>query len=445
MTMTTNFQKRRSPALRRLVARIITITGVLLLLPGAVFCGEQPLTLQVAYESALQNNENIQMSRETVNQAELNVDTATSNLYPQLTATGSHVREKELYPTHSPTEYELLTIEANQHIYQLGKVWTGREMAKNHLQGSRLSHERSTRQILFQVSAAYYNVLLGRRSVEIAESALERANKQLERASAQFEVGVLTRNTVLRAEVQVAQAVEQLERARNQYLVAKENLALEMGIRQAPETIEEPENRLFPAKSLEELIETAMQNRRDLKKSRIDTKQADKKVDWEKADFFPKIFLHGEYQRTTEDDLFYDNDENWSASLNLSYPLFTGGKNRAELGEAKSAVRQAKWSHRRMENEIRNEVRRVYLDLQTQRKVLAQNRAQVKAAQRNYQQVTAQFEEGLATAVDQVDAFTALNEAENRLANAHYTHQLNLIKLKLATGTFHKDLILPER
>ena len=76
--------------------------------------------------------------------------------------------------------------------------------------------------------------------------------------------------------------------------------------------------------------------------------------------------------------------------------------------------------------------------------MLAQNRAQVKAAERNYQQVTAQFEEGLATAVDQVDAFTALNQAENQLANAHYTYQLNLIKLKLATGTFHKDAVLPE-
>ncbi|MDY6905976.1 MAG: TolC family protein [Thermodesulfobacteriota bacterium] len=417
----------------------LLIAGTLCFSAATAFCqtpsSEPSLTLQAAYETALKNNENIQMSWENVNQAEQNVDAATAYLYPQVSATGSHIREKELY-ARQPTEYEMLTLEADQHLYQLGKVWTARQIAKNHLKGSRLSHERTTREILFQVSAAYYNVLLGRRSVDIAESALKRAEKQMERAQAQFEVGVLTKNNVLRAEVQVAQAVEQLERARNQYLVARENLALEMGVFQLPATIAEPENLVFPGQSLQALIETAIANRRDLKKAGIDVEQADKQVDWEKADFFPKIFLHGEYQRTTEDDIFYDNDDNWSASVNLTYPLFTGGRNRAEVAEARSAARQAAIHRKRMENEVRNEVRRVYLDLQTQRKVLAQNRAQVRAAERNYQQVTAQFEEGLATSVDQVDAFTALNEAESRLANAHYAYQLNLIKLQLVTGVF---------
>ena len=46
--------------------------------------------------------------------------------------------------------------------------------------------------------------------------------------------------------------------------------------------------------------------------------------------------------------------------------------------------------------------------------------------------------------MDQVDAFTALNEAENRLAQAYYTYQLDLIRLELATGTFQEDLLKKE-
>jgi outer membrane protein len=378
------------------------------------------------------------VAREGLQQAEKEVDVATSYLYPQITATGSHVQQKELSSSLStPEEYELLTLSVDQHVYQLGKVWAGRRMAQYHLQGSRLSYERTIREILFQVATAYYNVLLGRRAIGIAESALARATKQLERAQAQFEVGVLTQTNVLRAEVQVAQANEQLERAENQYRVAKEVLALEIGIEEIAGQIAEPSPGIFPRESLAVLINTALEERNDLKTMEINIQTAQERVQWERADFFPKVFLHGEFQRTSDEDLFYDNDDNWSASVNLSYPLFTGGRNRADLSGAKSELRQAEALLARFRKAIRTEVRRVYLDLQTQRKVLEQNRVQVRSAKKNYEQVTAQFEEGLATSVDQVDAFTALNQAENLLANAHYSYQLDLIKLKLATGTLH--------
>lgn len=434
--------------------KIITGRKKIGCLPGLLFCflfllpvagfseNNSQLTLEAACQTALDKNENIQISREDVKQTKREVAVATSNLFPQINATASHIRKKELFSSDivpelsTPTDYELQQVELDQHIYQLGKVWSGRKMAKYHLQKSRHSHKRTTREVLFQVCTAYYNVLLGRRSIEIAESSLARAKKQLERARAQFEVGVLTKNNVLRAEVQVAQAREQLERAKNQYQIARENLALEMGLDSPPRKLREPLPAVFPEKSLDALIQTALANRRDLRAAEESTLAAEERVEWERADFFPRISFHGEWQHTNEEAVFSGHDRNWQASLNLSYPLFTGGKNRAEYVKAKSALHQAKISRQRLKKSIRTEVRSIYWDLQTLRKVLEQKRAQVNSAKRNYKQVAAQFEEGLANSVDQVDAFAALNQAQNQLASAHYNYQLNLIKLKLATGTF---------
>jgi len=83
----------------------------------------------------------------------------------------------------------------------------------------------------------------------------------------------------------------------------------------------------------------------------------------------------------------------------------------------------------------------VYLDIKTQEKVLASLRDQVQSAQANYEQILAQFEEGLVSSVDVVDAQTALNEAELRLARAYYTYQLDQLRLRLATGTFVHDRV----
>ncbi|MFP3979915.1 MAG: TolC family protein [Desulfobacterales bacterium] len=428
----------------------------LLLSTAAAAENSGEISLEEAYRIALEENEQVRVSRQDLRKAETDITSATSNLYPQISARGAYTREKEfdsssgtgtgagagagsLFDT--PREYGTLTLRLDQHVYQWGKVWSSRQIAEHYFKGSRFRHLRQVQEVLYQVSTRYYEVLLGRRSIEIAENALKRARQQLDRAEAQYEVGVLTQTDVLRAEVQAAQSREALERAKNQYDIAKERLALEMGIESVPGTLEEPGERSFSQARMPELYDTALENRQDFSQAEKQLLAAEERINFEQADFFPNISLTGEYTRTDEEALFYGEPDDWKASVVVSYPLFTGWKTSAEVDRAKSEKSQAEYSLARLRKQIRNEVRSVYLDIQTQQKVIDQLEQQVQSARRNYKQVTAQFEEGLVTAVDQVDAFTALNEAENRLAQAYYTYQLDLLRLKLATGTFQSDLL----
>jgi outer membrane protein len=242
----------------------------------------------------------------------------------------------------------------------------------------------------------------------------------------------------------VAQSREQLERARNHYDISLERLALEMGVESVPGPIEEPSERTFNPLEISQLYDIAINNRPDFDEATKVLSAADERVEFEKADYFPNLSLTGQYILTDEDELFYGDSYDWQASLVLSYPLFTGWKTSAEVDRALSEKSQARYTLDRLRKQIRNEVRSVYLDIQTQQKVIDQLEQQVKSARRNYEQVSAQFDQGLLTAVDQVDAFTALNEAENRLAQAYYTYQLDLIRLDLATGIFQSDLLEKE-
>ncbi|MFW6284294.1 MAG: TolC family protein [Desulfosalsimonas sp.] len=413
------------------------------------------LTLEQAFETALKKNEQVGISRQDLVNARTDVTSATSNLYPQLSLRGAHNREKDRDPAAgsagggvsaltTPDHYNTLTLQLDQHIYQWGKVWSARKIAEHYYDGSRYRHLRQVQEILYQVSVQYYEVLLGRRAIEIAENALERAVQQMDRAEAQFQVGILTQTDVLRAEVQVAQSREQLERARNQYDIAIERLALEMGVESIAGPVREPDERTFESAPISELFSTALANRPDFDQAARKLQAADEQVDYEKADYFPNLSLNAQYVRTDEKSLFYGEHDDWNASLVVSYPLFTGWQTTAEVDRARSEKSQAQYSLSRLRKEIRNEVRSVYLDIKTQQKVIDQLKQQVRSATRNYEQVSAQFEEGLVTAVDQVDAFTALNEAENRLAQAYYTYQLDLIRLDLATGTFQSDLLEKE-
>jgi len=414
------------------------------------------LNLEQAYLRALSRNQDIAASREDMVQARKEVTEATSGLYPQLSAHGEYTRQKELQEASSrefmgqtiystpgtPTEYGTASLQLDQHLFQGGKKWYGRRAALENLEGTRDEHFRNVQRILFRVASSYYEVLLGRRSIQIAESALERAETQLERARGRREVGVATESDVLRAEVQVSQTEEQLERARNQHDVARERLALEMGVDEIPQRIEHPgERQLSVNATMQGLYSRALANRKDLEglDNRIEAARAS--TSKEKADYFPQLSAHGSYTRTDEPQRFNDNRENWSASVRLTYPLFTGGREQAQVEKARSELIQARARRSRLEREIREQVRSVYLDLQTQGSVIRQLEKQVESAERNYKQVTAQFEEGAASSVDQVDAFTALNEAKNRLAQARYTYQLDMVRLDLVTGILEQQLI----
>ena len=443
---------RKSGNIRFMIPAALVFSLLLSMSAAAENSGE--ISLEKAYRIALEENEQVRISRQDLRKAEADITSATSNLYPQISARGAYTREKEfdfsdaagragsLFDT--PEQYGTLTLRLDQHVYQWGKVWSSRQIAEHYFKGTRFGHLRRVQEVLYQVSTRYYEVLLGRRSIEIAENALKRAQQQLDRARAQYEVGVLTQTDVLRAEVQAAQSREQLERAKNQYDIARERLALEMGIESVPGTLEEPGERSFARARMPDLYDTALENRQDFKQAQKQLLARKERVNFEQADYFPNISLTGEYTRTDEESLFYGEPDDWQASVVVSYPLFTGWKTSAEVDRAKSEKLQAEYTLARLRKQIRNEVRSVYLDIQTQQKVIDQLEQQVQSARRNYEQVTAQFEEGLVTAVDQVDAFTALNEAENRLAQAYYTYQLDLLRLRLATGTFQSDLLKKE-
>jgi outer membrane protein len=400
---------------------------------------------------ALENNNQVRSSREQVNQARQDVRIATSPLLPQVNAEGRYIKEKETDSSASgqgaifgdffgsqPDEYGQLTLSASQHLYQGGKRWSQRQASQLSLQGERKRHFRQLQSILFNVATRYYEVLLANQNIVIAENQITRTKRQLERAQQRLEVGLVNKTAVLRAEVQVARAREQLERAKNQRAVAMENLRLEMGVDEIPNTLKEiPEEKLEEI-SREEFRQRGLDNRRDLQQLAKGRQAAGQRLESEQGDFWPELSLQGTYNRADEAIYTGSERDDWRVSLVASYDLFTGFRDMAEVSKARRNEAQLGADYQRLRRSISAEIRSVYLDLKTQEKVIESLKEEVDSATANYEQIVAQFNEGLASSVDVVDAQTALNEAERRLSLAYYNYQLNLLRLELATGTFEQ-------
>ncbi len=409
--------------------------------PGAAEAAASELSLEEAYAKALKNNNQIRSSREQVRQAEQELDISTSQLLPQVNARAEQTRQKTSAIFSQADDYGLLTVSASQHLYQGGKYWNRRRASKNALQSQEYRHFRRLQSILFNVATQYYETLLAEENIVIAENQIQRTLQQLELAQNRYEVGLVNKTAVFRAEVQVAEAREQLERAKNQRAVALENLRLEMGVEDLPHTIKGIQEKRLEAVGPEELRVQGLQNRRDLQQLAESRQAAEMNLEAEKGDYWPRLSVEGAYSRTNEEDLYFGETEDWNVSLVASYPLFTGFRDESEVKQARHRKSELDAEYRRLERTVSTEIRSVYLDLKTQEKVINSLEKAVQSATANYEQILAQFNEGLVTSVDVVDAQTALNEAERRLSLAFFNYQLNLLRLKLADGTFEQERV----
>lgn len=427
----------------RALTSLVTFALLVCFLPGAVTA----ITLDEAYREALHENKQIKASQERENQAREAVVVAKSWLYPDLTVSGEKVRQKELSQstglqtqTFQQQENHQYQFELRHRLYKGGKTRYGWSLRELQAEEESYRHYRRRQEILFEVAKRYYEVLLARRNHEIARNSLKRSQNQLERAEGRFEVGEVTRTSVLRSEVSVSRSEQDLRNAENELDVAHQRLGLAMGYDTAPESVEPINFRTFEDSGIETYYQKAITHRKDLRQIRMARRAAGERVNWEKADQFPSINLVSQYSESDK-PRFSSETENWNIQLLGSYPLFTGWQESAEIDQSKAQYREVKAQYERLTKEIKVNIRNVYLDLKSRQKVIETARDEVDSARQNYEQMTAEFEEGLASSVDVNDSLQALEEAESRLANARYNFQLNLLRLRLATGVFKNDLL----
>jgi outer membrane protein len=163
-------------------------------------------------------------------------------------------------------------------------------------------------------------------------------------------------------------------------------------------------------------------------------------VSFAKGAFWPNVALSGVYQKADQNpastslvrDTLY-------GTAGVSFPFFEGGLRRAELSEAKARERQAGYAYEDLKKTIGMEVDGAYLDLNTQKGSLTYLTDQLRFAKDNYYAVSRQFEVGLASSLDVMDANNLLVASEQQLAEATYTYQLSILRIKKVTGSLLKE------
>jgi len=324
---------------------------------------------------------------------------------------------------------------ATMPLYDAGQTSRAVREAKLQAQSAKEGKGRTGQEVVFQVIQAYLNELLARESLRVAESTVETTKSDLNRAQARQESGLAVSSDLLSAQVQLAQATEDLMRAQNAVELAHAALNVAMGLDEdAPTAIEGNLTELsFTAGPLDERQSKALSTRPDYLQSLLGRQQADNGIHMARAEFLPQANLFSSWE--TDNQTFASRGgNNWAMGVTLNFNLFDGGAKLARLRESKARELQAQAMESQMASAVRLQVREAYLNLATAQERLEVVKDAKAHAAESLRILQNRYEAGLATITDLLGAETAKVNADKNALSAIFDYRLSYAALELATG-----------
>lgn len=320
-------------------------------------------------------------------------------------------------------------------LYTGGRVSAAIRQTDEHSEAARLDHERRQQLLVHRTRAAYFAAQAAQRGAAIAEDAARAAREHAGTAARLARAGRSVASDQMTAELTLAgndSAREQALRRRAQTL---DELKLLMGL--APQA----EIELMPwqpptavvAAALGELEARALESRNDLHAARAQQNAAQARIVEAQAAFLPHFGV------VAANSWYADNAalDNRSQSIMgvVSINLFSGGRDRHEVGAARHQAVESNARQQALEQTIRAELRAAYRDLASAQTRLAIAAQTVNKARANVALVKKRYGEGRTILLDLLMAERLLVDTRNEELNAALLVKTSESALRLADGT----------
>jgi outer membrane protein TolC len=410
------------------------------------------LTLDDCIKLALEQNPFYLSAQEKENEARAQVHQAVSRFLPFLNAQGTDILDKKVFtiempsmiPGQEPQRVKLdfsktyqMSLSFSMPVFTSGRLMSGYKQANYNLLATQESIRQSRQETVFNVKKAFYDYLLARKFLEVAQESVDLAGKHLNNVKNLYEVGLATKLDLLRAEVQLANLKPQLIRSKNGLEMSELALKNLLGIHlNQPIEIKGELSFQDVQLNLDEAAQKALANRPELYQLRYQRQMAGEMVKLARANDLPSVAIGGNLNYWSNNFNFKKNNwENYyTISLALNIPIFNGFANQAQAAQAKALARELEYSLKGVTESVKLEVQQAILSYQQAKEALLSQEKNVEQAQEAVRVAEQNFSEGLATTLDVTSAQVALSQARTNYAQALYDCLVALAQLEKATG-----------
>lgn len=410
---------------------------------GVAAAAEVPLTLTQAVALALRGNPALAAAEGRESGARAALDRTGAERWPQLRLDSrvAHVSEvSEIQLPGSPPlaladeDTWVTTATLQQVLFTGGRVSSLVRQAGHGAEAARAARLRARQAVAFSAERAFLLLLAAQEEIAVAEKNLAAAERHLEVANERLAARVAARFDVLRAEVEIEEARQEVIRANGARQSAHALLLQALGLPDGEYRCVPPPPAERPGlPGTEALLVAARRLRPDLLSLQSQVAAAEDGVRAARAERLPTVALSADY-------LYADPESRtlfsrWSVGASVSLPVLDGGRATARRAEATAAAVQAHAALdaqlRAMEAEVRQAVTRAAsADAQA---LVAERR--IAQAEELLRLAEVRFAGGVGTATEVADAQAALARARHSRTRASAERGIAAAELALAVGS----------
>ena len=421
-----------------------------IIFPQQVFA-ERPLTLESSIEIALKNSIVLDIAKEGVKAATAQKREAITGFLPKFNTSYSYTRLNELpfarFPSISPNDIMTgtqnnynWTIEARQPLFTGGGLIANYQASSIGEDVAQIEETSKKQDVVQEVKIAYYDILRAQKITETALQSVQMLTAHRDVAQNYFTVGMIPKNDLLHAEVELANGKQTLVKAQNAVEITKArfNTILKRKIFAPVEIVDVLKYQPFE-KQFEECFDIALKNRPELKIASLRAKQAGKLVNAARSEYFPTLGIVGNYGRFGDNPSVAGSDfkdaESWYVMGVASWTFWEWGKTKFRVDANSAKENQALGTQKELHDQVALEIKYASLILQEAEKQIVVSQKVIEQAEENFRISEERYKERVATSTEVLEAQTLLTKAKSEYANALGDYNINLARLQRAMGT----------
>ena len=415
------------------------------------FNSAQAISLSDALLEAYKNNPELNAERENLNVSEEDFKISKSEFLPSVTISGSKSSEDTSKNTdrsgaNSPaTDVNPVTqsVLIEQKLFQGFAGIAGYEKNKIGLSLAQAKFLKKEQDILFKAVEAYTGLAFAKEKLEINLSNVNLSERQVETDRSRLERGQITLADVAQSESSLAESQAKLIESQNEVLTSRLEYEKIIGPLENIDNFNNNYELNFEVpSSLNQAIEISKNNNPDLTIAKLEYEQSEKDVTIAKSELSPSATLSLESSKTDDLSATVDERDKETVKATISWPLFKGGKNFAEINKSKSLKNRKKllfdYAHKSNDTNVAS----AWANLQSTESLLNSVKSQVKAAEIANEGISAEYESGLGrSTLDLIQSNTLLLNSKISLADSERKYLLAKFNLLKSLGLLNSDYL----
>ena len=440
-----------------MIRSFLILIPLLFALAPVTAVAQQQITLQEAFELAVENNHNIRVQMIRREQSENSVFRGGAGQLPSLGIVGDAEfsrNDADLdianFNTDGPPQIESISIDGSeskvynaalQLNYTLFDGFRGRyrfQQLQSQNESTKLNTRIAIENTLLSVADAYLSVLSEQDNVDILRQNLEISQNRLDRVREDRRSGTATNLDVLNAEVNYNADVIELSAAEVELEAATRLLIFQLGLEN--EQSVEPAND-FPTNQnleLQELLNSTMSQNAAILLAEEQQSNAEFGRNISKAARYPNISLRGSYgyfrQEIDASNLPKLETLGFTAGVTLRYNIFNGRQVQREIENRQLDVQSASIQLESIRQEVQTEVQNVYARYRNTLQQLELAEINVETAQRNFDNSNEAFRVGQITSIELREAQLNLRNEMLRRNNLSFAVKQQELSLMVLSG-----------